>query len=371
MFGPFSIVALLAAAAVALLMVIWSASLRPFLRERNDARAVQASHVGEPLRLGGVAVIAGIVAAWASGSFPLEPSAAWIFISVLPIIVAGVMEDSGRCVSPRIRFLAALLSAAIMSVATGVWVVRLDITPLDPIMAFGPVGAVITLIFAAGFCHAFNLVDGMNGLAVTIALSSAIGLGLVGVAHGQVWAAAPALLMASALIGFAVFNWPVSRLFLGDAGSYMIGHVLIWSAILLAFTTTDIAIPAMLLILFWPIADTAHSMLRRVIEGRSIMEADRMHLHHKVRRGLEIGLLGRHSRTISNPLTTLLLAPFIITPVAAGVVLSGDPVKAWSVLGAGLAAFAAAHLATLYIAARIRRSGSQDSGLDIGTGAER
>ncbi|MCC6006284.1 MAG: glycosyltransferase family 4 protein [Rhodobacteraceae bacterium] len=357
MLSLFSPLAMLVSGITCLLLILFGGKVRALMRERHDLQAVQASHIGAPLRLGGVAVIFGVVAASAAGGLFLDPEAKWLLVSALPVLAAGLLEDSGYPVSARARFIAALAAAAIVVTATGVWVVRLDIPALDAVMAFAPAGIAITILFAAGYSHAFNLIDGMNGLAAFVALSSAIGLGLVALQHGLAPEALPALILASAILGFALFNWPVSRLFLGDAGAYTVGHILIWSAIMIAWNGTDVAIPAMLLILFWPIADTAHSMLRRILEGRSITQPDRMHLHQKIRRGIEIVLLGRGSRAVSNPLTTAIMMPFIAMPVAAGVVFSNDPLLAWSALAACFAAFAASHLAILHLAARSRITG--------------
>jgi UDP-N-acetylmuramyl pentapeptide phosphotransferase/UDP-N-acetylglucosamine-1-phosphate transferase len=134
------------------------------------------------------------------------------------------------------------------------------------------------------------------------------------------------------MAGFFLLNWPFGSIFLGDAGSYGIGHVLVWIAIVLAARAPGVAVPALLLILFWPFADTLHSIARRLSSGAPVFSADRMHLHQKMRRCIEIAVLGGAHRRRSNPLATLALAPMVVAPVVAGVVLARDVRGAWIAL---------------------------------------
>jgi len=85
------------------------------------------------------------------------------------------------------------------------------------------------------------------------------------------------------------------------------------------------------------------------------MMPDRMHLHQKVRRTLDIAWFGYKGRWRSNPLTTLILFPLISAPIVTGVVLWNKPVAAWIALGFSLLAFAAIHLLTTRLAIRFRK----------------
>jgi UDP-N-acetylmuramyl pentapeptide phosphotransferase/UDP-N-acetylglucosamine-1-phosphate transferase len=308
-------------------------------KPRGDGAAVQSSHVGNPLRIGGAAVVAGLAFVAALQMLNGDESVApLLLLSVLPVFIAGLAEDLGHHVSPRGRFLAAIFSAVAAVALLGVWVPRGDIPGIDRAMAMPAIAITLTVIFSAGFCHAVNLIDGMNGLAASLPAVTVM-----------------ALLLAAATTGFLLLNWPVARLFLGDAGAYGLGHLLVWLMILLASHSSEVAVPALALVIFWPLADVIHTILRRVAERVSILRPDRMHLHQKVRRTLDIVWFGYRGRHRSNPLTTLILLPFIVAPVVTGVLLWNSPGAAWIALGAYMLAFSAAHPLTTSLARRFRR----------------
>jgi UDP-GlcNAc:undecaprenyl-phosphate/decaprenyl-phosphate GlcNAc-1-phosphate transferase len=330
-------------------------SLEIVARERNDLSATQCSHSGDPLRFGGVAILVGL--AFVIGLRLADVGVtvgSLLMVSMLPIFIAGLSEDLGYHVSPLGRFGAAICSALAASALLGIWVPRADIPVLDFVMAHPFVAIAMTVVFSAGFCHAMNLIDGMNGLAATVIITSSIGCAQVATLAGQGDVALYALIVTAATFGFLALNWPVARVFLGDAGAYGLGQLIVWLLVVLAWRSEDVAIPALMLIMFWPIADVVHTMARRFVERVSILQPDRMHLHQKVRRMLDIVWFGYRGRRWSNPLTTLILLPFIAVPVVFGVLLWDEPSVAWLVLGTMFVAFSAAHPLTTYIARKYR-----------------
>lgn len=252
------------------------------------------------------------------------------------------------------RFLAAIFSAVAAVALLDVWVPRADILGIDRAMAIPAIAITLTVIFSAGFCHAVNLIDGMNGLAASVITAAALGLAAIASLESLPAVTVMALMLAAATTGFLLLNWPVARLFLGDAGAYGLGHLLVWLMILLTSFSSQVAVPALALVIFWPLADVFHTILRRVAERVSILRPDRMHLHQKVRRTLDIVWFGYHGRYRSNPLTTLILLPFIVAPVVTGVLLWNSPGAAWIALGAYMLAFSAAHPLTTRLARRFR-----------------
>lgn len=355
-----------AALFLGLLLIRFQTLIQILMKPRDDLRAVQAMHVGQPMRLGGLAVtLATMVGALVLSSQSDGHFTQLILLSALPVFLAGFSEDLGHLVSPRGRFAAALVSAAVAVAVIGVWVPRGDLPGLNAIMAFAPSGIVITVLVAALFCHAVNLVDGLNGLAGTTVVISALGLAIVAGQAGLGQISVLSALIAAAMLGFLPLNWPVARLFLGDGGAYGLGHILVWLAISTIAFSAEVAVPAMILVLFWPFADTVHSMLRRLFEAKSVTAPDRMHLHQKMMRAAEIVWLGRGRRHLANPVATLMLAPFIAAPVLAGVVLWRDPVLAWIALAGFGTAFSGLHVVITSNAVRFRRrdvSGQDVSG---------
>ena len=279
-----------------------------------------------------------------------------VIVSAGPVFFAGLLEDMGWRVSSTRRLAAAFVSAALAMLTLGFWVTRADLPGLDQALTFAPLAVLLTLILSAGFCHAINLVDGMNGLAAIVVISASVGLWVVARdAEGASDLALLAAVLAAAMAGFLLLNWPFGVLFLGDAGSYGVGHVLIWICIGLSVNAPEISMPALLLILFWPIADTLHSIFRRLASKSPVFMPDRMHLHQKMRRCIEIMTLGGVHRRRSNPLATLALMPLIVMPVIFGVALADNVLAAWAMLALFGTLFGLAHVGITRLACRGRR----------------
>jgi UDP-N-acetylmuramyl pentapeptide phosphotransferase/UDP-N-acetylglucosamine-1-phosphate transferase len=245
---------ILTATFLAGLMLIFLEKHMALTRYRiGDGLAKQASHVGQPLRMGGLAILTGLVAVFGGQLFGIpaahSPLAAQLLVSVMPVFLAGLSEDFGFRVAPKGRLLVAFASSVVAIALLGAWAPRADIWGLDQAMLMPAFAIGLTVLFAGGFCHAVNLIDGMNGMAAAVIGLSALGCAAVANASGQGDIATMALAIVAAMIGFLLLNWPVARMFLGDAGAYGIGHILVWLMILLAVRSDAVAIPALLLLL--------------------------------------------------------------------------------------------------------------------------
>ena len=107
-----------------------------------------------------------------------------LILSALPVFVVGLAEDLGRLASPRNRLLAAAVSGALFILLMGQWIPRTDIPGLDLAMLWTPFAISLSLFLSVGISHAFNLIDGLNGLAATTAVGVALALSQI--AH-QAW----------------------------------------------------------------------------------------------------------------------------------------------------------------------------------------
>lgn len=340
----------------ALVILRWRSKLEQFIEDRGDQLAIQSSHCGEPIRFGGVAILSGLVL----GTILLMMNTdahlfSLLLLSALPVVIAGLAEDMGHRVSPRERLIAAMFSALAAIAMLNIWVARVDLQGFDFVLSYSVVAIAVTILFSGGFCHAVNLIDGMNGYATISVISSATGIAVLAGQSGQTAIASFATLLIVCLSGFLVINWPNARMFLGDAGAYGVGHLLVWLSIMLAWKSEGVAIPALALVLFWPIADIFHTIYRRVLARKSPFQPDKMHLHHKVRRALDMAIFGYNQRVKSNPMTIVVLLPFMVMPIATGVLLHNNPKAAWIAFLAFLLAFAAAHKVATKIAIKYRR----------------
>lgn len=174
-------------------------------------------------------------------------------------------------------------------------------------------------IFSVFFVYAWvlaainsvNLLDGADGIAGTVGVVMSLALSLMAIYQEQWLTALISASMAGALIGFLRFNFPPAKVYLGDAGSMLIGFVLSALAIRCTFKQNSaIAFFAPVALLAIPFIDSAAAVIRRRLMGRSIFEVDRGHLHHSLmKRGY-------------SPRISLLWVALLCTTTAAGAVLS-------------------------------------------------
>ena len=142
-----------------------------------------------------------------------------------------------------------------------------------------------------GVVNAFNLIDGINGLSSYVSISIAISLSIVAFHVGNLQFTIFLALLSAAILGFMTLNFPFGKIFLGDGGAYALGHLLVWSAILLLNQAKEINAFAILLIFFWPVADTGLAIWRRWKSGNPADRPDRLHFHQLTMRFLEIRFL--------------------------------------------------------------------------------
>jgi UDP-GlcNAc:undecaprenyl-phosphate GlcNAc-1-phosphate transferase len=165
---------------------------------------------------------------------------------------------------------------------------------IDQIVVFGyPItlgwlGVPLTIVWLLGCINALNLIDGMDGLASMVGLSTAAMMGIIAVSMGNNHVAVIAIALAGALAGFLFYNFPPASIFLGDSGSTVIGLVVGILGIQGAMKTSatlSITTPAVIMTL--PMFDVVMAVVRRKLTGRRFDAADAEHIHHVLlKRGL-------------------------------------------------------------------------------------
>ena len=146
---------------------------------------------------------------------------------------------------------------------------------------------VFSIVFVYGWVlaavNSVNLLDGADGIAGTIGIVMSVALGIMAISLGHALNAIILFGFAGALLGFLKFNFPPAKVYLGDAGSMLIGFVLAAMAIRsMSKQTSAFAFFAPLALLSIPFIDTCAAIIRRRLTGRSIFEVDRGHLHHSL-----------------------------------------------------------------------------------------
>ncbi len=143
---------------------------------------------------------------------------------------------------------------------------------------------IITYIWIIGITNAFNLLDNMNGLSAGIASISAAFFGIISYINGQPEISIIAFALAGSSLGFLKHNFPKASIFMGDTGSLVLGYVLSVIAIMghwkTYILTTSLMVP--ILVLGYPIFDTALVSVMRILERRSIFQGGKDHSSHRL-----------------------------------------------------------------------------------------
>ncbi len=197
----------------------------------------------------------------------------------LLVFVGGVIDDvRGLRASAKLLF---QIAAAVLVCALGVRIASISIAGVT--LEFGWLSWPLTILWIVGVTNAINLIDGIDGLAAGIAVIACGAITVLAIHLGQPVMAVLMLALSGSLAGFLFFNFHPARVFLGDGGSLFVGFAIAAGSVMSATksaTLLGLGLPA--LALGVPIVDTLFSVLRRALKRRSIIAADRGHIHHRL-----------------------------------------------------------------------------------------
>jgi len=320
--------------------------LTRFVRDFATSRGWLASPTQErhlhssPLpRLGGVAIFLSFAACMAVAAFwavrhrGLQSpfflrTMVTILVPAALVFLLGVYDDL-RGVGPYIKFSVQGIAATMLFMG-GLRIVNIPVLFGDRTLP-SYVGLPFTVLWVLAITNAFNLIDGLDGLAAGSALFSTLVAFVVALLNGPSLVTFMTIALAGAILGFLRYNFNPATIFLGDSGSLFIGFVL--SALALAGaqkapTIVAVAIPVVSFGL--PILETALSIIRRLISGRPVFTADREHIHHKL---LQHGMTHRQVVILLYGVSAIfaLLSLFLLWPTGSslGLVLAVLGIGIW------------------------------------------
>ena len=316
--------ALFASFIVSILIIVSGRIHLRYSSRSKEHLEVQKIHVGSIPRIGGLAILAGCAYGW----YGIENFSAkylgYIIISGMPILILGLLDDLYFRVRPIYRLLGASISSIIAIFLLDTWMTRVDVVFFDQLFYIAPFAILFTVFATTGVTHAFNLIDGLNGLSLGISLSTSFFLTVVA------WLTSDALVVLLCLIfflstlGLFLLNFPWGKIFLGDGGAYFQGHCLSWIAILLMVRNPEITAWCILLIFFWPVVETIFSIYRRVYRKKSASLADREHFHQLVFEKIRKWRFFQNSSNFANSFSTLLILPLFIIPNLLALIFYND-----------------------------------------------
>lgn len=281
--------------------------LTPFFRDLfgflgivDKPDAYRKTHIRPIPRVGGIGLLLAYFAAilclavgWMAGLIDPQDPSIRLVVRLSPSIVlmfaVGLVDDF-RGLLPWQKIAGQVGAATYAS-----WVgVRLATPP-----GYGGHGLLIDLI---GICwlvlcaNAFNLIDGLDGLATGVALIASASLLLAAVIHHEPGLALVITPLIGALLGFLYYNFNPASIFLGDCGSLVIGFLLgcyglMWNQ----HAKTSLGMAAPFVALALPVFEVGVSIVRRFLRHRPIFGSDRNHIHHRI---LSLGLSHRNAALV-------------------------------------------------------------------------
>jgi UDP-N-acetylmuramyl pentapeptide phosphotransferase/UDP-N-acetylglucosamine-1-phosphate transferase len=311
---------------------------------------VQKFHTEATPRIGGLAILLGLLVSLTYASPELYALLKPLLIASLPAFAFGFFEDITKRVSIRERLLACMASGILAWWLTGYGVNRLGIWGLDAMLAFTPLVALLTAFAVGGLANAVNMIDGFHGLAVGVAMIGLSAIGMIAYSSGDLGLAKLALTVFCVCLGFFCVNFPTGKIFLGDGGSYLLGFILGWMSILLVARNQAVSPFTAVLVCGLPILEAGFSMVRRVRRGQHVGHPDRLHLHSLVKTRIARKTLGGMPKYIQNASVSPLM--WLIAAVPASISLF----TWWDNLLSGLV-FGASALGYLLIYRRLTKFG--------------
>lgn len=235
--------------------------------------------------MGGIAIAIGFLC-----SYLLWVPITWNAVNIsftlglIVLLIVGMMDDM-KDVPARYKFLIQVAVAALLAVS------GLRIQDFGGIMGIHqlPLAAQYscTIVIIVGITNAYNLIDGINGLAGSLAFMGLVTLGIFLQLAGDTGSSLLAFALAGGVLGFLYFNLDPAKIFMGDTGSLLLGFVI--AVLTIKLTNSNIILPngsivhpaiVALGIVLIPVFDTARVFLQRIWKGGSPFVADRTHLHH-------------------------------------------------------------------------------------------
>lgn len=267
---------------IATMLIIRTQKLHGGFSGDHDLAGPQKFHMGSVPRIGGVAIGLGIFVTIAV-RYQENPSnfeELLFLFCALPVFGIGVTEDITKKISVRVRLIFTAFGALLAYLFLNVQIYGLDIPILDYVFTVPAVAILFTIFAVTGLANAYNIIDGFNGLSSMVGIISLLGLGYIGYKFNDPLILYLSLIMAGAILGFFIWNYPRGLIFLGDGGAYLIGF---WIAILsiLAVSRHGEISPWFALVLnAYPILETIFTIYRRKFhQGKNPGHPDGIHFH--------------------------------------------------------------------------------------------
>jgi UDP-GlcNAc:undecaprenyl-phosphate GlcNAc-1-phosphate transferase len=254
---------------------------------------VRKKHAAPVPRVGGIAIVLSYIITFAVAlalPFTYTQYLHRSLPEILPltlvgsvVFLTGVLDDLiGLAAWQKLM---GIVGASVLAYFAGIHV---DIHLLRGLPGGPWLGFAVTVIWLVGCANAFNLIDGMDGLAAGVGFVATVTMLIAALTQSNLPLALATMPLAGCLLGFLRYNFNGASVFLGDSGSLLIGFMLgCYGALWSEKSVTLVALTVPLLAVSIPLIDVILSILRRFLRNRPIFQADRGHIHHRL---LDLGL---------------------------------------------------------------------------------
>ena len=281
---------------IATLLIIRFEHLHSHFSADADLSGPQKFHKSAVPRIGGVSIALGILIAillkiQVQSNSSIEVT---LLLCAIPVFAIGLTEDLTKKISVRMRLLFTAISALLAINTLTVLITKLDIPGVDYLLSFSPIAITFTVFAVTGLSNAYNIIDGFNGLSSMVGIITLMALGYLSFVLVDPLMISLSFMMAAAILGFFIWNYPRGLIFLGDGGAYLIGFWIAIISIMLVARHSNVSPWFALLVNGYPILETLFTIYRRKIhQGKSPGQPDGIHFHSLIyRRVLNSGKAG-------------------------------------------------------------------------------
>lgn len=232
-------------------------------------------------RFGGMAIYIGIIGAMLI-FMPMDTKLLGVIAGGTLIFIVGIIDDL-KGMPAKVKLLCQIVCALILFQFS----VRISgmANPFGDGYIVFPwvISLLITVVWIVGITNTVNLIDGLDGLAGGVAFIASLCIAYTAYISHYPTVSIAMLAIAGGALGFLPYNFNPAKIFMGDGGSLFLGFMLAGLSVMTPVKgATMLAMVVPVLVLALPIFDTAFAILRRVVNKRPIMEADKGHLHHRI-----------------------------------------------------------------------------------------
>lgn len=214
---------------------------------------------------------------------PIDKTLISIIIGGSIICISGIIDDI-KDLSPRAKLVFQIIAAIVLILGD----VKIDaitnpFTKTSKLIELGIFSIPITIFWVVGITNTLNLIDGLDGLAAGVAMIASLSFLFVAGKFNYIPVMIMSAIIAGGCLGFLPYNFNPAKIFMGDTGALFLGFMLASLSIegvMKSVATIAVVVP--IIILGVPIFDTTFAIFRRLLNGKSIAEADKGHLHHRL-----------------------------------------------------------------------------------------